>query len=268
MLISRWELNLYRLILIFSGHNQILGKFPQCKFRVCHHKLVDTTNLTQAYIWLRHISGCGISLISAYINIGCPPSSSPPALTKVIPQSAMAVRHLLSLNSNDFYPLTHIHAKYMTYNEKVAYHAKHGIPDTINKWFTDGKTCSKAPTVDPHQGGLSLESLFWQDVVECIFNIICKKVGIWCDLSKHCQAYYSSGTCQRWPSRPQWIHVNTLSSCPSDHWLLDVLLAESYSGYWPIYRRYLWQILTWMARNHTNRAPVLAESHSHVGDDA
>jgi hypothetical protein len=92
--------------------------------------------------------------------------------------SAMAVRHPFSLNSNDFYPLIHIHAKYMTYDEKAAYRAKHGIPNTIDKWITDGKTCTKAPTADLHQRGPSLESLFRQDVVECILNVICKKVGI------------------------------------------------------------------------------------------
>ena len=90
----------------------------------------------------------------------------------------MAVRRSFSLNDSDFYPLIHIHAKYMIYDEKVAYRAKHGIPDTIDKWIADGKTCTKAPTADPHRRGPSLESLFRQDVVECIFNVICKKVGI------------------------------------------------------------------------------------------
>ena len=90
----------------------------------------------------------------------------------------MAIRCPFSLNGNDFYPLIHIHAKYMTYDEKVAYRAKHGIPDTIDEWITDGKTCTKAPTADSRQCGPSLESLLWQDVVECIFNVICKRVGI------------------------------------------------------------------------------------------
>jgi hypothetical protein len=90
----------------------------------------------------------------------------------------MAVRRLFSLSGNDFYPLIHIHAKYMTYEEKVAYRAKHGIPGTIDKWIADGKTCTNAPIADPHKRGPSLECVFWQDVVECIFNVICKKVGI------------------------------------------------------------------------------------------
>ena len=80
--------------------------------------------------------------------------------------------------------------------------------------------------------------------------------------------YYSSGTCRRWNSGPWWIHADTLCLCPSNNWLLDVLLAHSYSGYWSIYGRLCWQTLTWMAQNCAKRVPFLAESHFHVGDNA
>jgi hypothetical protein len=50
-----------------------------------------------------------------------------------------------SLSGNDFYPLTHICSKEMTYDEKVAYRAKHGIPDTIDKWIKDEKTIPRLP---------------------------------------------------------------------------------------------------------------------------
>jgi len=98
-------------------------------------------------------------------------------LTK-IPQSDMLIRRSFSLCGNDFYPLIHIHAKYMTYDEKVAYRAKHSVPSTIDRWIADGKTCTKAPTADPHRRGPSLKYLLWQDDVECILNVIRKEVCI------------------------------------------------------------------------------------------
>ena len=85
---------------------------------------------------------------------------------------------LFSLSGNDFYPLIHIRTKYMTYYEKVAYRATHGVPGTIDEWIADGKTCTKAPTTDPHKRGPTLKYLLWQDDVECILNVICKEVGI------------------------------------------------------------------------------------------
>jgi hypothetical protein len=90
----------------------------------------------------------------------------------------MPIRRPLSLSDSDFYPLIHIHTKEMTYDEKVAYRAKHGIPGTIDEWIADGKTCTKAPTANPHKHGRSLEYGSWQDDVECIINVIRKEVGI------------------------------------------------------------------------------------------
>jgi hypothetical protein len=83
-----------------------------------------------------------------------------------------------SLSGNDFYPLIHIRTKYMTYDEKVAYRAKHGVPGTIDKWIADGKACTKAPTADPHKRGPTLKYLLWQDDVECSLSVIRKEVGI------------------------------------------------------------------------------------------
>ncbi len=95
-----------------------------------------------------------------------------------MPQPDMPIRRPFSLSGNDFYPLIHIRTKGMTYDEKVAYRAKHGVPGTIDKWIADGKTLTEAPTADPHKRGPSLKYLLWQDDVECILNIICKEVGI------------------------------------------------------------------------------------------
>jgi hypothetical protein len=88
----------------------------------------------------------------------------------------MPIRCPFSLSDNDFYPLIHIRTKEMTYDEKVAYRAKHCIPGTIDKWIADEKTHTKAPTADPHKRGPSLKYLLWQDDVECILNVICKEV--------------------------------------------------------------------------------------------
>jgi hypothetical protein len=92
-----------------------------------------------------------------------------------MPQS---VRRPFSLSGDDFYPLIHIRTKEMTYDEKVAYRAKHCIPDTIDKWIADGKTHTKAPTADPHKRGPSLKHLLLEDVVECILIVIRKEGGI------------------------------------------------------------------------------------------
>lgn len=96
-----------------------------------------------------------------------------------MPQSDMPIRRPFSLSGNDFYPLTHIrNIKEMTYVEKVAYRAKHGIPGTIDQWIEDEKGHTKAPTADPLKRGPSLQNLLWQDDVECILNIIRKEVGV------------------------------------------------------------------------------------------
>jgi hypothetical protein len=90
----------------------------------------------------------------------------------------MPIKCTLSLSGNDFYPLIHIHTGKMTYDEKIAYRAKHGVPGTIDKWIADEKTRTKAPTADPLKRGSSLKYLLWQDDVECILNVIHKEVGI------------------------------------------------------------------------------------------
>jgi len=90
----------------------------------------------------------------------------------------MSVKPPLSLSGNDFYPLIHIHTKYMNNNDKAAYRKKHGVPGTIDKWIADEKACTKAPTADPQKRGPTLKYLLWQDDVECILNVIRKEVGI------------------------------------------------------------------------------------------
>ena len=87
----------------------------------------------------------------------------------------MPLRRPFSLSGNDFYP---IRTKGMTYDEKVAYRAKNGVPGTIDEWIAEGKTRTKAPIADPHKRGPSLKYLSWQDDVECILNVIRKEVGI------------------------------------------------------------------------------------------
>ena len=47
----------------------------------------------------------------------------------------------------------------MTYDEKVAYRAKHDVPGTIDKWIADEKTRTKAPTADPHKSGPRLSKV-------------------------------------------------------------------------------------------------------------
>jgi hypothetical protein len=93
-------------------------------------------------------------------------------------QSDVPIRRPFSLSGDDFYPLIHIRNKGLTYDEKVAYRAKHGVPGTIDKWIANGKTRTKAPTADPHKCGPSFKNPLWQDDVECILNVIRKEVGI------------------------------------------------------------------------------------------
>lgn len=68
----------------------------------------------------------------------------------------------------------------MTYEEKTAYCAKHGVPGTIDKWIADGMTRTKAPTgtVNLRNPGPSFKNLLWRDDVECILNVIRKEVGM------------------------------------------------------------------------------------------
>jgi hypothetical protein len=95
-----------------------------------------------------------------------------------MPQSDMPITHPSSLSGNDFYPLINTRTKEMTYDEKIAYRAKHCIPGTIDKWIADEKTNTKAPTADPHKRGPSLKNVLWQDDVECILIVVRKEVGI------------------------------------------------------------------------------------------
>ncbi|KDR73906.1 hypothetical protein GALMADRAFT_141676 [Galerina marginata CBS 339.88] len=89
----------------------------------------------------------------------------------------MGVERPVSLSGNDFYPLINSCTKWMTYDEKVAHGAKHGVPRTIDRWIADGKTRTKAPTANPFKRGPTLEYLLWQDDVECILNVI-QKIGL------------------------------------------------------------------------------------------
>jgi hypothetical protein len=88
----------------------------------------------------------------------------------------MPVRRSFSLCGDNFYPLINVRAEYMTYDERVVYRAKHGVPSTIDQWIAEGKICTKAPTADPQKRGPSLKYLLWQDDVECVLNVICKEV--------------------------------------------------------------------------------------------
>lgn len=147
-------------------------------------------------------------------------------LTK-LPKS-VSLRPPLSLTENDFYPLIHICTKDMTYEEKVAYRAKHGIPSTVDKWILEGKMHTEAPTADLHKRGPSLKHLSWRDDVECILHIIYKKVNIEFSPHRLVESHHFSGIRH---SGPQQIHTDTPCSRPSDQWFLDVLLAQSYCGY-------------------------------------
>jgi len=90
----------------------------------------------------------------------------------------MPSRRQFSLSGNNFYPLVHICTKYMTYEEKMMYRRKLGIPSTIDEWVANEKLCTKAPTANPFERGSSLKYLLWQDDVECILNVVLEKVGI------------------------------------------------------------------------------------------
>lgn len=84
----------------------------------------------------------------------------------------------IGLCDNDFYELIHIHSKWMLYEEQVAYRKKHNFPSTIDQWIAFAKTRTEAPTANPHKRGPSGEYPLWQDNVECILSVVCKKVSI------------------------------------------------------------------------------------------
>ncbi len=81
----------------------------------------------------------------------------------------------------------------MTYEEKTAYRAKHGVPRTIDEWIADGMTRTRAPTVNLHGNCCpSLKGLLWRDDVECILNVIHEEVGtVWQNLAGHFKANHS-----------------------------------------------------------------------------
>lgn len=79
-----------------------------------------------------------------------------------------------SLCGSDFYPLIiHNHTRWMSYEEKVAYRTKHKIPRSIDEWIEGGKAYIK----EPISLGTSHKYTLLQDIVECIFNIVCKEVS-------------------------------------------------------------------------------------------
>lgn len=65
----------------------------------------------------------------------------------------------------------------MSNEEKAAHRTKHGIPDTLDKWIEDGKTYTKEPTTNPHSNAFH-KYLSLQDIVECIFNVVCKEASV------------------------------------------------------------------------------------------
>ncbi|KAF8914284.1 hypothetical protein CPB84DRAFT_1841011 [Gymnopilus junonius] len=91
--------------------------------------------------------------------------------------SDVPIRRPFSLSGNDFYPLVQVRPGEMTYDQKVKYRARHGIPGTIDQWIELAKTHILAPTgyLDGHNHGPSLEYLLWQDDVECILKVIHKE---------------------------------------------------------------------------------------------
>lgn len=112
---------------------------------------------------------CALRISSIRVGLKSPPLRvSIPLLTE-IPLSDM----YKSLCKDDFYPLIHNCTRYMSYEEKVVHRLKHGIPGTIDEWIEDGKEHTKEPTANPHNH----KYILLQDTVECIFNIVCKKVS-------------------------------------------------------------------------------------------
>lgn len=96
-----------------------------------------------------------------------------------MPPVYMPIRYPFTLSGPEFYPLIHIPTgKKMTYDEKIEYRAKHDVPYTIDEWIENEKTRTEAPSADPLKRGPSLKYMLWRDDVECILNIIHKKVGI------------------------------------------------------------------------------------------
>ena len=58
------------------------------------------------------------------------------------------------------------------------YHRKLGIPRTINKWIANKKMCTKGPTANSFKHDLSFKYLLCQDDIECILNVVLKKMSI------------------------------------------------------------------------------------------
>ncbi|KAF9476933.1 hypothetical protein BDN70DRAFT_934638 [Pholiota conissans] len=65
--------------------------------------------------------------------------------------------------------------KWMTCNKKAAYRVEHSSLSIIDEWIAEGKMHTEAPTANPHNRGLTGEYPLYQDNVECILNIRCKK---------------------------------------------------------------------------------------------
>lgn len=84
----------------------------------------------------------------------------------------------------------------MTYDEKVAYRVKHGIPSTIDEWIAAGKMRTEAPTANPFKRGSFGDYPLWQDDVECILNVI-REVGIQLRAATRHHSHRSSETRRR-----------------------------------------------------------------------
>ncbi|KAF9470885.1 hypothetical protein BDN70DRAFT_901765 [Pholiota conissans] len=84
----------------------------------------------------------------------------------------------VALCNADFYPLIQIRTKGMSYEDKVAYRVKSGVPRTIDEWIADAKMRVNAPTANPHIRGPYLDYPLWQDDVECILNVVHEEVSV------------------------------------------------------------------------------------------
>ena len=88
------------------------------------------------------------------------------------------MRRPFNLSGDDFYPLTQVRHGELTYDQKIKYRARHGIPRTIDQWIELAKGHILAPTGDlnGHNCDPSLEYLLWEDDVECVLKVIHKEV--------------------------------------------------------------------------------------------
>lgn len=134
-----------------------------------------------------------------------------------------------SLCGDDFYPLTHSHTKWMSYDEKVEYRTKNSIPRTIDEWIVDGRTYIEAPTITPHSSGMPRKLALLHDNVECTLSVVCKEVRVYNKLPEIQQLNYPAGI--PFCFTLQCVFTNSPNPHPSNYQLLDALLAQSCYNY-------------------------------------